>query len=191
MFSIYHYTNYYNLSDIIENSVIMDMDYNRALAGLLFINKPIGSTCLTIRKNIPIYPHKADAYFSFPLLIYDRIMKIAMQEIQHKMLISINIDDMYNRLSSFSRAVIYAQNQAAMTYYTTTSIICYTIPGVNQSIFEKHLQHLHDLRHEVSYIFEPINTTDELLKWAELNEKGLISDDEFQKAKEKILEGKL
>ena len=38
---------------------------------------------------------------------------------------------------------------------------------------------------------EPINTTDELLKWAELKEKGLISDDEYQKVKEKILEGKL
>ncbi|OCL92454.1 hypothetical protein AAX27_01232 [Aliarcobacter thereius] len=38
---------------------------------------------------------------------------------------------------------------------------------------------------------EPLNTTDELLKWAELKEKGLITDEEFQKAKEKILEGKL
>ena len=38
---------------------------------------------------------------------------------------------------------------------------------------------------------EPVNTTDELLKWAELKEKGLITDEEFQKAKEKILEGKL
>ena len=38
---------------------------------------------------------------------------------------------------------------------------------------------------------EPTNATDELLKWAELKEKGLITDEEFQKAKEKILEGKL
>ncbi len=38
---------------------------------------------------------------------------------------------------------------------------------------------------------EPKNDADELLKWAELNEKGFISDEEFQKAKEKILEGKL
>ena len=38
---------------------------------------------------------------------------------------------------------------------------------------------------------EPKNLTDELLKWAELKEKGLITDEEFQKAKEKILEGKL
>ena len=38
---------------------------------------------------------------------------------------------------------------------------------------------------------EPTNTADELLKWAELKEKGLITDEEFQKGKEKILEGKL
>lgn len=38
---------------------------------------------------------------------------------------------------------------------------------------------------------EPINTANELLKWAELKERGLISEDEFQKAKEKIFEGKL
>ena len=38
---------------------------------------------------------------------------------------------------------------------------------------------------------EPKNLTDEILKWAELKEKGLISEDEFNKAKEKILEGKL
>ena len=38
---------------------------------------------------------------------------------------------------------------------------------------------------------ESTNTADELLKWAELKEKGLITDEEFQKAKEKILEGKL
>ena len=38
---------------------------------------------------------------------------------------------------------------------------------------------------------ESTNTADELLKWAELKEKGLITDEEFQKAKEKFLEGKL
>lgn len=38
---------------------------------------------------------------------------------------------------------------------------------------------------------EPINVTDELLKWADLKEKSLITEEEFQKAKEKILEGKL
>jgi hypothetical protein len=38
---------------------------------------------------------------------------------------------------------------------------------------------------------EPLNVADELLKWAELKEKGLISEDEFKKAKEKILDGKL
>lgn len=38
---------------------------------------------------------------------------------------------------------------------------------------------------------EPTNVADELLKWAELKEKGLISEDEFKKVKEKILEGKL
>ena len=38
---------------------------------------------------------------------------------------------------------------------------------------------------------EPTNTADELLKWAELKEKGLVTDEEFQKAKEKILEGKI
>ena len=38
---------------------------------------------------------------------------------------------------------------------------------------------------------ESTNTADELLKWAELKEKGLLTDEEFQKAKEKILEGKL
>ena len=38
---------------------------------------------------------------------------------------------------------------------------------------------------------ESTNTADELLKWAELKEKGLVTDEEFQKAKEKILEGKL
>ena len=38
---------------------------------------------------------------------------------------------------------------------------------------------------------ESTNTADELLKWAELKDKGLITDEEFQKAKEKILEGKL
>ena len=38
---------------------------------------------------------------------------------------------------------------------------------------------------------EPIYTTDELLKWAELKEKGLITADEFQKIKEKFLEGRL
>lgn len=38
---------------------------------------------------------------------------------------------------------------------------------------------------------ESTNTADELLKWAELKEKGLITNEEFQKAKEKILEGKL
>ena len=38
---------------------------------------------------------------------------------------------------------------------------------------------------------ESTNTADELLKWAELKEKGLITDEEFQKGKEKILEGKL
>lgn len=38
---------------------------------------------------------------------------------------------------------------------------------------------------------EPTNATDELLKWAELKEKGLITDEEFQKAKEKILNGKI
>ncbi|MCT7529695.1 SHOCT domain-containing protein [Aliarcobacter cryaerophilus] len=38
---------------------------------------------------------------------------------------------------------------------------------------------------------EPKNVADELLKCAELKEKGLITDEEFQKAKEKILEGKL
>lgn len=36
---------------------------------------------------------------------------------------------------------------------------------------------------------EPTNAVDELLKWAELKEKGLISEDEFQKVKEKILGG--
>ena len=59
-----------------------------------------------------------------------------------------------------------------------------------------------DLRNEKSFIEkttekiqtikkESINVTDELLKWAELKEKGLITEEEFQKAKEKILEGKL
>ena len=38
---------------------------------------------------------------------------------------------------------------------------------------------------------EPTNTADELLKWAELKEKGLVTDEEFQKAKEKILKGKI
>lgn len=38
---------------------------------------------------------------------------------------------------------------------------------------------------------EPINIADELLKWAELKEKGSITEEEFQKAKEKILEGKI
>ena len=38
---------------------------------------------------------------------------------------------------------------------------------------------------------ESTNAADELLKWAELKEKGLITDEEFQKGKEKILEGKL
>lgn len=38
---------------------------------------------------------------------------------------------------------------------------------------------------------EPLNNIDELLKWAELKEKGLITEEEFKKAKEKILEGKL
>ena len=38
---------------------------------------------------------------------------------------------------------------------------------------------------------EPTNTADELLKWAELKEKGLITDEEFQKGKEKILNGKI
>lgn len=38
---------------------------------------------------------------------------------------------------------------------------------------------------------EPVNISDELLKWAELKEKGLITDEEFQKGKEKILEGKI
>ena len=38
---------------------------------------------------------------------------------------------------------------------------------------------------------ESTNTADELLKWAELKEKGLVTDEEFQKAKEKILEGKI
>ena len=38
---------------------------------------------------------------------------------------------------------------------------------------------------------EPTNATDELLKWAELKEKGLITDEEFQKGKEKILNGKI
>lgn len=37
---------------------------------------------------------------------------------------------------------------------------------------------------------EPINITDELLKWAELKEKGLITEEEFKKAKEKILKEK-
>ena len=36
---------------------------------------------------------------------------------------------------------------------------------------------------------EPINVADELLKWAELKEKGLITEDEFKKAKDKILKG--
>ena len=36
---------------------------------------------------------------------------------------------------------------------------------------------------------ESTNTADELLKWAELKEKGLITDEEFQKAKDKILKG--
>ena len=59
-----------------------------------------------------------------------------------------------------------------------------------------------DLRNEKSFVEkttekiqtikkEPINITDELLKWAELKEKGLITEEEFKKAKEKILEGKL
>lgn len=34
---------------------------------------------------------------------------------------------------------------------------------------------------------EPLKNVDELLKWAELKEKGLITEEEFQKAKEKIL----
>lgn len=38
---------------------------------------------------------------------------------------------------------------------------------------------------------EPVNNVDEILKWAELKEKGLITEEEFIKAKEKILEGKL
>ena len=38
---------------------------------------------------------------------------------------------------------------------------------------------------------EPKNLTDELLKWAELKEKGLITDEEFKKVKEKILDGKI
>ena len=38
---------------------------------------------------------------------------------------------------------------------------------------------------------ESTNTADELLKWAELKEKGLITDEEFQKGKEKILNGKI
>ena len=56
-----------------------------------------------------------------------------------------------------------------------------------------------DLKNEKSFIEkttekiqtikkEPINITDELLKLAELKEKGLITEEEFQKAKEKILE---
>ena len=42
-----------------------------------------------------------------------------------------------------------------------------------------------------SIFFWKIEHIDELLKWAELKEKGLVTDEEFQKAKEKILEGKL
>ncbi len=37
---------------------------------------------------------------------------------------------------------------------------------------------------------ESTNTSDELLKWAELKEKGLETYEEFQKGKEKILNGK-
>ncbi len=38
---------------------------------------------------------------------------------------------------------------------------------------------------------KPLDSINELLKWAELKEKGLITEEEFTKAKEKILEGKL
>ena len=54
-----------------------------------------------------------------------------------------------------------------------------------KSFFEKTSEKIQTIKQE------PKNLTDELLKWAELKEKGLITDEEFQKAKEKILEGKL
>ncbi|MGJ0344896.1 SHOCT domain-containing protein [Aliarcobacter cryaerophilus] len=54
-----------------------------------------------------------------------------------------------------------------------------------KSFFEKTTQKIQSIKKE------PVNTADELLKWAELKEKGLITDEEFKKAKEKTLNGKL
>ena len=50
-----------------------------------------------------------------------------------------------------------------------------------KSIIEKTTEKIQTIKKE------PINITDELLKLAELKEKGLITEEEFQKAKEKIL----
>lgn len=54
-----------------------------------------------------------------------------------------------------------------------------------KSFFEKITQKIQFMKKEKT------NIADELLKWAELKEKGLITDEEFKKAKEKILNGKL
>lgn len=54
-----------------------------------------------------------------------------------------------------------------------------------KSIIEKTTEKIQSLKKE------PQNSADELLKWAELKEKGVISNEEFQKIKENIVGGKL
>lgn len=50
-----------------------------------------------------------------------------------------------------------------------------------KSIIEKTTEKIQSLKKE------PQNSADELLKWAELKEKGVISNEEFQKIKENIV----
>jgi hypothetical protein len=85
------------------------------------------------------------------------------------------------------------------TYWLSNTLFFNILKRHEQWIIENGL--FADLKNEKSFIEkttekiqtikkEPINVTDELLKWAELKEKGVINDEEFQKAKEKILKGK-
>lgn len=152
------YKDNFNLfKSIIAESQMMQDESNRSLLALLMINKSIYASCIRARKTIPVILSKADVVFTNTVFVYDKIMKIALNEIINTMLESKNIDELYNRLSPLGRAVIYSQVSAAIAYYQATiiSIAWDMVPGADYKILVCGFAKLRDLRRGMEERFRP------------------------------------
>lgn len=152
---LYYQENSKIFNRILEESLMMDTESSRSLLGLLMINKPIGETCIDARRKLPIKISKADLEFTNTLVVYDRLMKLAMKDIINTMLKSRNICDFYIHLSPLGRTVVYSQVKAARAYYRATLQTLDMIPDVCTDILRDGFLDLYVLRTSIENTFRP------------------------------------